>query len=68
MSSLRLIVTSLVGSTVGGKHGLSTMWYSPWNLSTTLKHFGILTDHVLLVFFIGYFLQAVSLQGVVTFS
>ena len=28
----------------------------------------VLTDHVLFVFFIGYFLQAVSLQGVVTFS
>ena len=33
-----------------------------------VETFGILTHHTLFVFFIGYFLQAVSLQGVVTFS
>ena len=33
-----------------------------------VEAFGILTDHVLFVFFVGYFLQAVSVQGVVTFS
>ena len=38
MSSLRLIVTRLVGSTIGGKLGSRTMWYSSWNLSTALKH------------------------------
>ena len=38
MSSLKLIVKHLVGSTTGGKLGSSTMWYSPWNLSTALRH------------------------------
>ena len=46
---------------------LVPFWCRLWGW---LSHasFGILTDHVLFVFFIGYFLKAVSLQGVVTFS
>ena len=33
-----------------------------------VEAFEILTDHVLFVFFMSYFLQAVLVQGVVTFS
>ena len=33
-----------------------------------VEAFGIPTDHVLFVFFIAYFLQAVSVQGVVKFK
>ena len=67
MSYLRLIVTSIVGSTIGGKLGLSTMSFAlePFHC---VEAFEILTDHVLFVFFMSYFLQAVSVQGVVTFS
>ena len=33
----------------------------------SVEAFGILTDHALFVFFMGYILQAVSVQGVIAF-
>ena len=67
MSSLRLIGTRLGGWTTAGILGSSTMWYSPFNFPTPLKHSGYRLIRSCLSL-MGCSLETVLSRGVGTLS